>query len=555
MVRPFLLALFMIFSSNLHGQTSISFQLNMRPLIDKNLFHPEKGEKVFVRGNFNQWNGDDYQLSRNAESNIYRAAFTIDINSGDTLEYKFIIEKADGRVYWENKPNQENPNYGNRLFVITRINHILPVDTFAYDEFIQYPFIFSKEKLQQDFTQMREAMEESHPALYDYTAKQMLDSLFDRQYNLIDDDMDFEEFYKLASTVVSRIGCGHTKLWIPADYWNMAPQRLFPLKLIFGGNDKVFVSDAFCPSNEIQKGSELVAINGLPIRKIIKSLESISSSDGFIKAYKSKRVEKQFAQNYALYFGFPEVFKISYIPPDESETEETEITPVAIDEITEHQVRGSELSLKLIENADAAVLTINTFAYYDRVPMFRAFIDSTFEVIRDREIKNLILGLRGNDGGDPFCSSYLLSYLEKKPVQYFARSYGHYESLAAPIPLATNRFTGNLYTLIDGSGFSTTGHFCALLKYHKIGKFVGSETGATFTCTGSVRYLDLENTKLILGTAQKRRYTAAVKNMDRMRGILPDYPVEPAQQDIIEGRDAVLDFVIKLIGTQNEIVH
>ncbi|MBD3289008.1 hypothetical protein GF337_09410 [candidate division KSB1 bacterium] len=554
MVRPILLALFVIFSSNLHGQSTITFQLNMSPLIEKNLFHPEKGEKVFVRGNFNQWNGDDYQLSRNAESNVYRAAFSIDFSSGDSLEYKFIIKKEDDRIYWENKPNPENPDYANRIFVITETEHILPIAVFDYDEFIQYPFVFSKEKLQQDFAQMRQAVEEIHPALYDYTEKETLDLLFDHQYKLIDQNMDLEAFYGIASTVISKIGCGHTKLWIPAEYWNMAPSRLFPLKLFFSNKNKVFVIGSYSDSTPVPVGSELLSINNQTIGNINKLLESRASSDGFIKAYKSKRVEKQFAQDYALCYGYPDLFKIRYIPPGELE-KETELTPVSIDEINKQTVRGSELSLKLIENGDAAVLNINTFAYYDRVPMFRAFIDSTFGVIRDQKIENLILDLRGNDGGDPFCSSYLFSYLEQSPVPYFAGSFGHYESLAAPIPLSENHFTGNLFTLIDGSGFSTTGHFCALLKYHNIGKFVGSETGATFTCTGSVRYIDLKNTKLILGTAQKRRYTAAVKNMDRTRGILPDYPVEPAQQDIIDGRDAVLDSVIKLIAKENEIVH
>jgi C-terminal processing protease CtpA/Prc len=266
-------------------------------------------------------------------------------------------------------------------------------------------------------------------------------------------------------------------------------------------------------------------------------------------------VEKRFSQNYELYYGYPEVFKIDYIAPGENTVKAFEMSPVAIDEINKHQVRGSELSLKLLPENMAALLTINTFAYYDRVSMFRAFIDSTFKVIRDQNIKNLILDLRGNDGGDPFCSSYVLSYLEQEPVPYFAHPYGRYTDLADPIPVAANNFTGNLYTLIDGSGFSTTGHFCALLKYHQIGKFVGSETGATYTCTGSVRYVDLAHTKLILGTARKRRYTAAVKNMDRTRGIIPNYQIEQSQRDIIEGRDTVLEYVLNLIRTHHESIN
>ena len=179
--------------------------------------------------------------------------------------------------------------------------------------------------------------------------------------------------------------------------------------------------------------------------------------------------------------------------------------------------------------------------------MFQSFIDSTFQVIKDKKISNLIMDLRGNDGGDPFCSSYLFSYLEPKPLPYFAEPYGKYAPLADPIPPAENSYTAKLYTLIDGSCFSTTGHFTALLKYHKIGHFVGSETGATYTCTGNVMYPTLKNTKLFLGTARVTRYSTAVENMDRKSGILPDYPFLKSQQDIVANKDAVLDYTISLI--------
>jgi hypothetical protein len=85
-----------------------------------------------------------------------------------------------------------------------------------------------------------------------------------------------------------------------------------------------------------------------------------------------------------------------------------------------------------------------------------------------------------------------------------------------------------------------------LLKYHKVGKFIGSETGATYTCTGNATYPPLKHTGIMVGTARVGRYTAAVKNMDPMRGIIPDYPVELSRQDIIDNRDAVLEFALKL---------
>ncbi len=235
------------------------------------------------------------------------------------------------------------------------------------------------------------------------------------------------------------------------------------------------------------------------------------------------------------------------LPPVKLKKDMQYLAQLSVDTINKFNTKEKELSLKELPEYNTAILTINTFSYYSEVDMFQSFIDSTFQLIKDKKISNLIMDLRGNDGGDPFCSSYLFSYLEPKPLPYFAEPYGKYTPLADPIPLSENHFNGKLYTLIDGRCFSTTGHFTSLLKYHKIGKFVGSETGATYTCTGNVMYPILKNTKLFVGTARVNRYSTAVSNMDRTRGVLPDYEVVKSQQDIIENKDAVFEYAISLI--------
>lgn len=535
-----------IISVNLCSQVTVTFELDMQSLIDQNFFSPSDSERVFIRGNFNQWQGEDYELKRNRGNHHFIGKYDIHLSIGDTLEYKFILIKNEGQVFWERNPNPENPDHGNRRLIITQSKLTLPVAKFDYDEFISYPIIFNTEKLQEDFMQMRQALEETHPALYDYIEKDSLDSLFNYYYQQIDTPLTFNDFYKLLSSVIVKIGCGHTKLWIPSDYWNIVPKRLFPLKIVFS-HGKVFVSGYYSSSTNIPIGSEIIAINEMPIQNVIQTLESLVSSDGHIQSFKSKTVEKNFAKNYALYYGFPKAFKVQYIDPAGHLVKEILLRPVGIETINKYPVRGNELSLQVLEKKGTAILTINTFIYYDQLDMFKSFIDSSFNVIQTNGIKNLIMDLRGNDGGDPFCASYLFSYLEYKEVPYFSKPYGKYTPLAEPLALARNHFQGKLFTLIDGSGFSTNGHFCALLKYHKIGKLVGMETGSTFTCTGNVRYLNLLNTRLIFGTAREQRYRVAVENMDRKSGVLPDYHVEQSQNDLVAGKDTVLDFALGLI--------
>ena len=182
---------------------------------------------------------------------------------------------------------------------------------------------------------------------------------------------------------------------------------------------------------------------------------------------------------------------------------------------------------------------------------FTNFLDSSFKKIKDKSITNLILDLRGNDGGDPFCSVPLFSYLEKEPVKYFAEEYGHYSEFAKVIPLAENNFKGNLYTLIDHHCGSTNGHFCALLKYHKIGKLVGTEGGATYKCNARVEEFRLKNTHLIVNVA-RQTYTAAVEGMDKTKGVEPDYIIDQSYDDFLNGKDTIIEFTQSLILNKNK---
>ena len=548
-MRIFLPLFIVILSSGLNAQTAVTFRLNMQEMIEKGLFSAAKNERVFVRGSFNQWNKNNCELTKNKSDSIYSGKFNINVSISDTIEYKFVLAKSNDRIYWEREPDPDNSNYFNRKLIITNSDTVLPVSFFCYDEYIKYPVFFGQEKLQEDFREMRNILEENHPALYDYTDKHTLDSLLEYQYAQIDRPLEFNEFYKIISSILSKVGCGHTKLWIPSEYRYAVPDNFFPLKICFS-KDKVYVDGCYSTNITIPDGSEILSINNKTIHEIVAALESITSSDAFIRAFKSKSVEKNFANKYALYYGYPETFMIKFIAPGKLKEEEAVLLPVGLETINKYPVRGNELSLKLLDETNTALLTINTFIYYNQREMFGKFIDSSFLIIQKEKIKNLIIDLRGNDGGDPFCSSYLLSYIENEPVPYFAENYGRYRSLSEPIPMADNNFKGILYTLIDGSCFSTTGHFCALLKYNHIGKLVGTETGATFTCTGSVIYKNLKNTHIILGTARRQRYNAAVSNMDRTRGVMPDYYVERTQNDIVTDNDTVLNFVLDMINSR-----
>ncbi|MEJ2105146.1 MAG: S41 family peptidase [Ignavibacteriaceae bacterium] len=530
------------------GQTSVTFQVNLGDLTKQRLFSDNLGDELCIRGSFNSWKGNDLRLKKSPNSDLYIGTFNLG-NIGDTISYKFVIIKNQKFSFWESNPNPTNTDNGNRQLIIDKDSIVLPPAHFYYDEYFKYPVIFSEAKLKEDYLQFRNILETTHPALYDYTSKEVLDSIFDSNYDQITSDLEFSKFLILMTEVISKVGCGHSSLWVPGKFWNVAPEKLFPLKLVIS-NNKTFVKGDFDNSNEIPVGSEIISINDQPVHLIIKRLSSLTSADGFNSSYRQTKVAQNFSVKHAFAYGFPENFTVEFITPINKQKLEKSISPVSKETIDKSKKKHAELSFKQIEGVNAGLLTINTFGYYGEVEMFHNFIDSVFHEIHKQDIKNLILDLRGNGGGDPFCASYLWSYLQPEPLPYFEDHYGKYDTLANPIPKPKYNFKGELFTLIDGNGFSTTGHFCGLLKYHKVGTFIGSELGSTYTCTGNATYPRLKNTGIMVGTARVRRYTAAVKNMNPLKGVLPDYFIELTQNDIIAGRDAVMDFTLSLIKSK-----
>jgi C-terminal processing protease CtpA/Prc len=213
---------------------------------------------------------------------------------------------------------------------------------------------------------------------------------------------------------------------------------------------------------------------------------------------------------------------------------------------TEYNPLDFTLDFEVLEPRDTALLTIRSFVYYENPEKFNDFIDEVFAKINRLKIKNLVIDLRNNGGGNPFCTSHLFSYLIHVPIPYFADKYRRYGRLACPILPAVKAFQGQLVILINGGCFSSTSHLCALLKYHKIGTFVGTEAGATYTCNGATREIKLSNTKAIV-VISRRPYAVAVDGFPKDQGILPDHRVMPLIDDLIQGRDVQKEYALRLI--------
>jgi hypothetical protein len=412
----------------------------------------------------------------------------------------------------------------------------------------QYP----EDLLRKDLAEIKDILIKNHPAPYQFTGKASFDKFYTEQLQKINRPMNLGEYFLIAAPLVEKVHCGHTWITLPDEFWDSEENLFFPVGLLFTNNKAYAALSA--NSYGIPAGSEILSINKVPASTIIESTKLLVNSDAKSKTGKLFTFGYTYTDLFVLQYG-SERYEVNFIPPGTTETHILVLKSVSRKSAWENPVNtlsgsfsgGKELQLEIDRAKKLALLGIRSFNYYNNKEKFYAFIDSAFEQIHRSSMQNLILDLRNNSGGDPFCAVRLLSYLETKPAPYFDSVYDGYETMAQPIPVAPkNAYSGNLFVLINGGCFSSTGHLCALLKYAGRCKFIGEETGGTYECNDSHFQVSTQATHLRLNVA-RITYTAALKGISRETGILPDFPVEPTIEDVLAGRDAVKEFAVRLV--------
>ena len=414
---------------------------------------------------------------------------------------------------------------------------------------------FGSKALKSDFIQMRTALEKMHPALYRFTKKEQFDILFQEAYRSLEQPKTLLEFNKIISAIFAQIGCGHSIVVVPKDFRKNSPERFFPLDIRFLGY-RAYVYGNVHPESKIPLGAEILSINGKSMWEITRNLTKIMSSDGNRMPNKIYQLNSKFVVYYMFYHYFPEEYHVSYLEPGKEIPQSVSIRSVNRGDLSTYRkgrkkVQTSTddptLNLEMEDRMETAIITIKSFGFYgDRNKEFFRFIDDAFLEIKEKGMKTLIVDLRGNSGGDPYCANYLLSYLAKKSFKYFDKKYEGYGILNQPTTISKNHFSGKLYILIDEGGFSTTGHLGALLRYHKIGTLVGAETGASYECNDNTKTVKLENTGLQL-YIPTQTYTVAVKGMSMGKGIIPDIPVKINVSDLLKKEDSIKKLLFDLI--------
>ncbi|MBK9286063.1 MAG: hypothetical protein IPM51_17345 [Sphingobacteriaceae bacterium] len=437
-----------------------------------------------------------------------------------------------------------------------------------------------------DLQFLRKKLTKYHPDPYKYISKDSL-KLFEQQLkSQIDTGLTQTQFRFYVRQFVQKIGCGHTAESSPNKKNIKVSRPILPIDIIISRN-KLFVSKTQLNDSIIQKGNEVISINGIQSDSILKTIRSISFSDGRNTTFKEKTIQrKQFKYFFSFAFGYKSEYNLKI---KNTNNQEQELSVKGIDSKTDTFVYGRTRYYNAIHAQAKCVLykdSVNPNIYVMDINKFqgkkwRKFMRRSFRTLRKEKAEHLVIDLRENGGGSIMKGIYFLRHLVKKPFAIgidrkinllpinpelkmsFWQRLTPVMFLAMPttlprhwklrhyfigIPKLHNRYKGKVYVIINGGSFSMSAVACSYLKYKGNAVFIGEETGGNMVGSNA-----MNNARLILPKSKIQitiplyhlYYNTKQKNTGH--GIMPDYPVFYGTNDLLNNTDLEIKTVRELV--------
>ncbi|MFK8102097.1 MAG: S41 family peptidase [Saprospiraceae bacterium] len=400
--------------------------------------------------------------------------------------------------------------------------------------------VFPKQAYQADLQQLAQLLRDQHPQPFAHQTAAEFETLVNQQMQQLTDTTQIGSFVWQCRALIASIGCGHTNIFRPQQTLGLPIELQFPIFLQFI-NQQAFLTEASELLPQIPRGTEILSINGIDPANLQKKIYRHLSSDGYNKSAYAYRLNAEYHKYLPYQFNFPRSYTFEF--RTDSTTTQKVMIPAGLRpkaQQKKEQECQDQLCFKVDTTKRVAILKIRSFAFYgDKLPYFKGFLDESFATIADQNITKLLLDFRDNGGGDPYCAVHLLQYLADHPFRYFEKNTFGYPDLQEEISVFSNRYQGKTWILINGGGFSTTGHISALLKHHNWGDFVGQATAASYRCNDNSTQIHLNKTglRLYLPTLS---FGVAVDPTPIIQGIVPDSPIIPSLAKILSGEDYML---------------
>jgi hypothetical protein len=465
---------------------------------------------------------------------------------------------------------------------------------------------YPPEELREDYQVFRHLLESWHPSLYWYTSRKSMSAYFDEGYADIRDSMTEPQFRTILSYVIAKVDCGHTSVRASkayARYLDTARLPQFPLVLKFWNDTMVVAANLDRRDTILHRGTQVFSINGRTTQQLTDTLFNYVVTDGLNQTGKYQYLSTglHFSSWYRDVFGYSDSFDIAYRDPaglasvirvplydPRADTMRRSLGRVLLPGTAQREKGPAQRTrpptrrdrkkreLLLVRNlqidsaSQTAFIVLNTFEHGYHL---RGFFHHSFKEIKKKNVRNLVIDVRSNGGGDAGLSTRLTRYLINKTFKiadslYTVRRHSPYDryidngfiyemlTLVASrkhsdgkyhfgyferhhyTPFKNLHFDGHVYLLTGGNSFSATCLFAGALKGQSNVTLVGEETGGGYYGNTAWMIPDatLPNTKVRFRLPRFRLVVDRQREKDG-RGILPDVPALPTVEAIGKGQD------------------
>ena len=406
----------------------------------------------------------------------------------------------------------------------------------------------SPSELKEDVSVLRKALEKYHPGLYWYTSEDQFNLAWDSLNSHLDKPMSDIQFFGRLLPIVAKVKCAHTFFFPSEDIFTRGTRFPIDLKFI---NGKGYIMPDSLNQYKIPKGSELLTVNGQSLNEVIDLLLPGLEAQGGNLGWKYAILENDFQNYYYYMIDQSNSFEIEYIDRVTKQSMHAKVAGIADDALRRHwknwypEETGAPLELKYFTNPDVALITIKSF-WKGRYKQYQQDLDKLiaqyFEEIHTRRIQNLIIDLRGNEGGNN--SERVYSYIAKENDKDTNGS-------NKIIGQAKKPFQGQVVVLTNERSISAQETFVSVFKNNNRGLTIGQPTPGSYDglCGGNKRKVLLPNSYFEIRIplhASPRTYIGT-NNYRKGEGLPPDIKVDENIESILSDKDSVLELALEKI--------
>ena len=454
----------------------------------------------------------------------------------------------------------------------------------AFDPQMTFPV----ETLKADLRVLWEILEEGHGGLDRYASVEAQEKDFEAIEKGLTRPLTEFEFYTRLLPLVAGIKDGHTLLVLSTAATLHLDGRpvFFPFGLRFL-KEKVYIFRNLSADMTFGDGAELLTVDGTPVQDIVETLLPFVPSDAGIRTSRLRRLENPttFGRYLAMQHGQRESRRVRFRPVEGGEEKEITVPGITAGDIVrilrERYPATAERrpTYELAFRGETGVLTVRQFGDDpDKArPRYPEFLKEAFRSLQEKKAASLVIDLRGNGGGRDEYAKLLFAYVMDRSFMYYAgletkkddydlfkytnetaagreelkkplrkNGRGWFDVLGHPnrglqMPEEPG-FRGRVAILIDGGSFSATGETTSAFHYYKKAVFFGEECGSGYygNTSGFMVMATLPGSGIRVRVPLVL-YTMAVDGYPKDRGILPEFLVTPAIEDLLAGRDPVMD--------------